>query len=77
MQGYVLHNLPTVHHFENFILNDFMKIGGFPIEIETKISKLITYGLDMYIFHNIKIAYLAICNKLAYFGFYFDRKSTL
>ena len=37
--------------------------GGFPIEIETKISKLITYSL-------------AICNKLAYLCFYFDRKST-
>ena len=49
-------------------------IGGFPIEIEIKLSKLISYSLA--IFYNIKIAML-YCNKLAYLGFYFDRKSTL
>ena len=40
-------------------------LGRFPIEIETKISKLITYSYS-----------LAICNKLAYQCFNFDRKST-
>ena len=47
--------------------------GGFPIEIETKISKLITYSLA--IFNNIEIAKLYVFNKLNYqryphFGFF-------
>ena len=53
--------------FEMYLIQLLISIGGFPIEIKTKISELIT----LY-YKNSE----AICNKLAYFGFNYYRKST-
>ena len=40
-EGGFLFSINTLHNF--YILNWMIKIGGFPIEIETQISKLNTY----------------------------------
>ena len=50
-------------HFAIFISRDRMPIGGFPIEIETQISKLITHSLADFIL-NIKIAKLYVISLL-------------
>ena len=56
---------------DNYIIKYFLRcldpnyaetIDGFPIEIETKISKLITYNLA--IFYNINIAKLYLISLL-------------
>ena len=42
-------------HFNVNLKKVYMTIGGFPIEIETKISKLITYSLAILQYKNTKL----------------------